>query len=89
MAKSVPYGVALPIIGAAAQFEDEINTQMGTSTAPNAAVLTPGAAERKGERNTKVGAGRVVENCKICENPGHNARDCLLFMQREGACGHW
>ena len=25
----------------------------------------------------------------ICAKSGHNARDCLLFMQREGTCGHW
>ena len=44
----VPYGVALPIIGAAAAFEDEINAQMGTGTTPNAAVLTTGATDRQG-----------------------------------------
>ena len=81
--------MALPIIGAAAAFEDKINAQMGTGTTPNAAVLTTGATERQGERNTNVRAERGVETCKICETPGHNARDCLLFMQREGTCDHW
>ena len=80
---SVSYGVALPIIGAAAAFEDQINAQMGTGTTPNADVLTTGATDRKGERSARMGAGRGGETCKICEKPGHNARDCLLFMQRE------
>ena len=52
-------------------------------------MLTTDATERTGERNTKVGAGRGGEICQICAKAGHNARDCLLFMQREGTCGHW
>ena len=36
-----------------------------------------------------MGAGRGAETCKICDKPGHNACDCLRFMQREGPCGHW
>ena len=27
--------------------------------------------------------------CPICNKAGHVARDCLIFMQNEGTCGHW
>ena len=46
------------------------------------------AATTEKTRFTGMGAG-AVETCAICEKPGHNARDCLVFMQREGVCGHW
>jgi len=86
---NVLFSEAAPIIAMAANFEDEITAQMGTSTTLNANVLTTGVADRTGERNSKMGAGRGGEICKICAKAGHNARDCLLFMQREGTCGHW
>ena len=86
---NVSYGDALPIIGTAARFEDELSAQMGTSATQKAAVLTTGVTGRQGQRTARVGAGRGPETCKICEKPGHNAHDCLLFMQREGTCGHW
>ena len=55
-----------------------------------AAVNTVGAATRNNTNGKpKVGAATGVAACKICSKPGHNARDCLLFMQREGTCGHW
>ena len=87
---NVPFSVAAPIIGAAAVFEDEISAQMGPTVnekRTETAVMAVGA-NGDPERNTKMGAG-AVETCAICEKPGHNARDCLVFMQREGVCGHW
>ena len=51
--------------------------------------MTVGATgERESMRNTKMG-GNDVETCALCEKPRHDARDCLVFMQREGVCGHW
>ena len=85
---NVPFSVAAPIIGAAAVFEDEIGAQMGatgTDKQNETKVMTVGTT---GERERKMGA-TDVETCAICEKPGHNARDCLVFMQREGVCGHW
>ena len=90
MITNVPSSVAAPIIGAAAVFEDEIGAQMGTMAAEkrsDAAVMAVGATGER-ERNAKMG-GTDVETCAICEKPGHNARHCLVFMQREGVCGHW
>ena len=78
---NVPFNVALPIIRSAAFFEDEINVQMGDDSDIAGAVAAASV-------NT-VGAGSGTEQCKICSKPGHNARDCLQFMQREGTCGHW
>jgi hypothetical protein len=86
---NVLFSEAAPIIAMAANFEDEITAQMGTSAKLNAAVLTTGTTDRTSERNSRMGAGRGGEICKICAKAGHNARDCLLFMQREGTCGHW
>ena len=85
----VLFSEAAPIIAMAANFEDEISAQMGESTTHNTAVLTTGATRRTGDQNTRVGAGRGGEIRKICAKSGHNARDYLLFMQREGTCGHW
>ena len=81
--------MAIPIIGAAAKFEDEINAQMDTGVVSPVAVNTVGATAKRSEREAARGAGTGVETCKICDKPGHNARDCLLFMQLEGTCGHW
>ena len=62
---------------------------MGTGTSLTADVLTTGVTDRQGQRNARMGAGRGVETCKMCDKTGHNARDCMLFMKREGTCGHW
>ena len=43
---NVPFSVAMPIIGAAAKFEDEINAQIDTGVDVDAAVNTVGAATR-------------------------------------------
>ena len=86
---SVPFSVAIPIIGGAARFEDEINAQMDTGVVSPAAVNTVGATEKRAEQEATRGAGTGVETCNICDKPGHNARDCLLSMHREGTCGHW
>ena len=89
---NAPFREAVPIIGKFAKFEDEINAQMGaaedTRMEKKAAVNTAGAAHNQRERGTRMGAGGP-EICNICAKPGHNARDCLQFMQREGTCGHW
>ena len=89
---NVPFKEAAPIIGKSAQFEDEINAQMGSAAnaenVTKVAVNTVGAARNRREQGTKVGAG-APEICNICAKPGHNARDYLQFMQREGTCGHW
>ena len=94
---NVPFREAAPIIGKSAQFEDEINAQMGPAAhtenvALKVAVDTVGANNNRRQQGTKVGAG-APEICNICAKPGHNARgctrDCLPFMQREGTCGHW
>ena len=90
MITNVPFSVAALIIGAATVFEDKNGAQMGTMAAEkrsDAAVMAVGATGER-ERNAKMGA-TDVETCAICEKPGHNARDCLVFMQREGVCGHW
>ena len=67
----------MPIIGAAAKFEDEINAQMDTEVPAAAAVNTVGAATRNARNNNngkpKVGAAAGVATCKICSKPGHNA----------------
>ena len=79
---NVPFSVAVPIIGAAAKLEDEINAQMATGVAADVAVNTVGAATQRNVRNndngkSKMGAVEGVAACKICSKPGHNARDCL------------
>ena len=87
---NVPFNVALPIIGSAAFFEDEINVQMGDDSdiagaVAAASVNTVGARNNRSTiGGTTVGDGSETEQCKICSKPGHNARDCLQFMQREG-----
>ena len=90
---NVPFSVALPIIGSAAFFEDEINVQMGDDSSPVAKAVAAnavGADAAQRQRNDKtMGAGAGALKCNICAKPGHNARDCLQFMQREGTCGHW
>ena len=67
---NVPFSVAMPIIGAAAKFEDEINAQMDTEVLAAAAVNTVGAATRNARNNNngkpKVGAAAGVATCKIC-----------------------
>ena len=91
---NVPFNVARPIIGTAANFEDEINAQIDAGPVPKAAAVnTVGADTNRNEKDKNGGtrrrAGADVETCNICAKPGHNARDCLLFMKREGTCGHW
>ena len=70
-----------------AKFEDEINVQMGAviGTAAQAAVNTVGAANKQQNRGIKVGASEV-QTCTTCGKTGHNARDCLQFILREGTC---
>ena len=80
---NVPFSVAIPIIGSAAIFEDEISVQMGadSGSVAKASVSTAGAGEsRSAKGDITVGAGSGAELCKICCKPGHNARDCLQFM---------
>ena len=76
------FKMAVPIMETAAKFEDELNAQMGTGKLPTATVNTVGADAKREGRKEKVGARKGPETCKICENPGHNARDCLQFMLR-------
>ena len=83
------FNMVVPIMETTAKFEDELNAKMGAGQLNSAAVNAVGADAKREERSEKVGARKGVETCKICEKPGHNARDCLQFMLREGACGHW
>ena len=88
---NVPFSVALPTIGATTKFEDEISKQMGikpTVKAIQAGVNSVGATGGAGAGDG-AGAGAGKDTCKICDTPGHHARDCIQFMQREGVCGHW
>ena len=89
---NVLFSVAVTIIGAAATCEDEINMQMGadTNNGAKAAVNAVGAdTAQRHLGGARMGASSGAEKCNICARPGHNARDCLQFMQREGTCGHW
>ena len=85
------FNMVVPIMETTAKFEDELNAKMGAGQLSSAAVNAVGADAKREERSDKVGARKGVETCKICETPGHNARDCLQFMimLREGTCGHW
>ena len=84
---NVLFHEAAPIIAMAANFEDEINAQMKTTENDHKAASVNAVANGT-NRGTTMGAGPAI-TCKICERPGHNARDCLQFMEREGVCGHW
>ena len=89
---NVLFSVAVTIIGAAATCQDEINMQMGAdaNNGTKAAVNAVGAdAAQRHLNSARMGAGAGAEQCNICARTGHNARDCLQFMQREGTCGHW
>ena len=83
------FNVAVPIMETAAKFEDELNAQMSAGKLSTAAVNTVCADVKREAHKDKVGARKGLETCKICDKPGHNARDCLQFMLREGTCGHW
>ena len=88
---NVPFSEAAPIIAMAATFEDEISAQMKTADKDHRATAVNAATPGK-NKFTGMGAGQgagSAEVCNICERTGHNARDCLQFMQREGVCGHW
>ena len=85
--------MALPIIGSAARFEDEINAQMDTGVVANAAVNTVGAAAQRNviinilkddNGKPKMGAAVGVATCKICSKPGHNARDQIRKWYTRG-----
>ena len=81
------------IISTAATFEDEIAAQMGSDASCVGKAVTANAvgadAAQQQCNNKTMGAGAGAVTCNICAKPGHNARDCLQFMQREGTCGHW
>ena len=87
---SVEYNVAIGIIRVVAQEVDELAALMDEYTTPDAKT-SDGDSANGGKSGQDVAVKMVIVpgNCKICNRPGHKARDCLDFMTRSGVCRFW
>ena len=86
---SVEYNVAIGIIRVVAQEVDELAALMDEYSSD--AKTSDGDNENGGTSGQDVSVNMIIApgNCKICNRPGHKARDCLDFLTRSGVCWFW
>ena len=86
---TIPYHVAEPIIGTAARAIDRLNMLLGESKGAKVSVNFTGDGLCYPVSAQARCDGTGGPACTICKRPGHVAKDCLVFMEREGVCKRW
>ena len=81
----IPYNAAEPLIGTVARAIERLNALLGESKGAKVGVNYTGELHYPASAEAcDEGAGGPA--CTICQRPGHVAKGCLVFMEREGVC---